>query len=182
MSGEALVIVQRLHTGNNMTVGIYMIDTFCRGLRDSLFKFRISHEEFDNYFGIESIAANWKKSHTTKPTTGFTVRLPGPKTPDLNPIHHLIWPLLSWRKTPKKYLILTCLSAKMANTSSLPRVPLTSTDIYPYWKKIWAMISTMSFKTATIPILMTSSLMMRNDKLLRLHCNSANNPAYLCPQ
>lgn len=61
MSGEALVIVQRLHTGNNMTVGIYMIDTFCRGLRDSLFKFRISHEEFDNYFGDRIYSSELKE-------------------------------------------------------------------------------------------------------------------------
>lgn len=45
--GEGYVIVSRNHTGGNITMACYLIDTNCLGVKDSFYHFRISEEEFD---------------------------------------------------------------------------------------------------------------------------------------
>ena len=40
-SGEAVAIVTRCHPKGTFTVGIFLIDTFCIGIRDSFYRFNI---------------------------------------------------------------------------------------------------------------------------------------------
>lgn len=47
--GEGYVIVSRLHTGGKISFACYLIDTYCTGIKDSLYKLRIEEEELD-YF------------------------------------------------------------------------------------------------------------------------------------
>ena len=46
--GLATVVVVRRHPQNTYTCGYYLVDTFCRGVKDSLYKFSISGEELEN--------------------------------------------------------------------------------------------------------------------------------------
>ena len=46
--GLAEVLVSRRHTGGNYTFGIYLVDTLCLGLKDSIFKFNITPADFDS--------------------------------------------------------------------------------------------------------------------------------------
>lgn len=46
-SGIANVLVSRAHINGNFTVGIYLIDLRCLGVKDSAFKFNIPLEEFE---------------------------------------------------------------------------------------------------------------------------------------
>jgi hypothetical protein len=46
--GECTIIVCRKHSNNNLTFGIYLVDIFCLGLKDSLYHFNISAVEFDD--------------------------------------------------------------------------------------------------------------------------------------
>lgn len=44
-AGDAIVIVSRLHKQNTYTLGFYLVDTFCRGVYDSFYKFNLSEDE-----------------------------------------------------------------------------------------------------------------------------------------
>lgn len=46
-SGEAVAIVTRCHPKGTFTVGIFLIDTFCIGIRDSFYRFNIGSSELD---------------------------------------------------------------------------------------------------------------------------------------
>ena len=47
-SGVANVLVSRAHINGNFTVGIYLIDLRCLGIKDSAFKFNIPIDEFED--------------------------------------------------------------------------------------------------------------------------------------
>lgn len=46
-SGLASIFVSRKHSNGNVTLGIYLVDTYARGTKDTLFKFNIIHSEFE---------------------------------------------------------------------------------------------------------------------------------------
>ena len=47
--GEGYVVVSRLHTGGKISFACYLIDTYCTGVKDSLYKLRIEEEDFDDF-------------------------------------------------------------------------------------------------------------------------------------
>ncbi len=46
--GETPVIVARRHASGKFTIGLYLIDTFCVGLKDSFYHFNIDSQEYDD--------------------------------------------------------------------------------------------------------------------------------------
>ena len=67
--GEGIVLVVRQHAGGNFTVGAYLVDIWCRGIRDTFYRVRVEKEELDELIeqfetqGIEPVeyeeAHNW---------------------------------------------------------------------------------------------------------------------------
>ena len=45
--GEGSVIVTRRHTGGRVSVAMYLVDTYCIGVKDSLFRLRLEEEELE---------------------------------------------------------------------------------------------------------------------------------------
>lgn len=45
--GEGHVIVTRRHTGGRISVAIYLVDTYCLGVKDSFFRLRLEEEELE---------------------------------------------------------------------------------------------------------------------------------------
>lgn len=43
-------MVVRRHQGRSRTVGLYMVDTFCLGLKDSAYRFSLSETEYEDFF------------------------------------------------------------------------------------------------------------------------------------
>jgi len=55
-SGIANILVSRIHTNGNFTLGIYLVDLLCLGIKDTTFKFNVDIAEMD-YF-IELVNAD----------------------------------------------------------------------------------------------------------------------------
>lgn len=55
--GMATIVVARRHTNGNYTLGIYLVDTFCLGLKDSVYKFNITEEEYEEYKELLSVSS-----------------------------------------------------------------------------------------------------------------------------
>lgn len=47
-SGIAEIIIAHSHVNGNITLGLYLVDTYCLGLKDSFFRFNISIEEYND--------------------------------------------------------------------------------------------------------------------------------------
>lgn len=47
--GLATIVVARRHTNGNYTLGIYLADTFCLGVKSSMYRFNISAVEYKEY-------------------------------------------------------------------------------------------------------------------------------------
>ena len=47
--GIATINVARRHSNGNITLGFYLVDTFCLGVKDSLFKFNISEISYQEF-------------------------------------------------------------------------------------------------------------------------------------
>lgn len=45
------VIVSRRHAGGNYTFGIYLVDTFCTGVKQTFYKFNVSPSDFEDFVG-----------------------------------------------------------------------------------------------------------------------------------
>lgn len=45
--GMATIIVIRKHTNGNFTVGVYLVDTFARGTKDTFYRFNIDKQSLD---------------------------------------------------------------------------------------------------------------------------------------
>lgn len=61
--GLASIVVTRKHKQGTYTVGMYMVDTFCLGVKDTLYKFCISESEYEyltqgGMFDTEEISYN----------------------------------------------------------------------------------------------------------------------------
>lgn len=52
--GEGYVVVSRLHTGGKISFACYLVDTYCIGVKDSMYKLRTEKEEFD--YILESLS------------------------------------------------------------------------------------------------------------------------------
>ena len=44
--GMAEVVVSRIHVNGNITFGVYMVDLFCMGVKDTFFNFNVPVEEY----------------------------------------------------------------------------------------------------------------------------------------
>ena len=47
--GEGYVLVSRLHTGGKISFACYLVDTYCTGVKDSLYKLRIEEDDFNDF-------------------------------------------------------------------------------------------------------------------------------------
>ncbi len=52
--GLAQVFIARKHSNDNLTVGIYLVDVFCLGVKDTFYRFNISTIEYDDF--IENVS------------------------------------------------------------------------------------------------------------------------------
>lgn len=50
--GEAVACVVRLHPQHTYTVGVYLIDTFCLGVKDSYWYFSIGEQNFEELMSV----------------------------------------------------------------------------------------------------------------------------------
>jgi len=60
-TGIANIMVSRKHTNGNFTLGIYLVDLKCLGIKDTTFKFNVSEDELDyfaDFVGVNEIAYN----------------------------------------------------------------------------------------------------------------------------
>ena len=48
-SGMATIIISRIHTSGYVTFGVYLVDLFCLGVKDTVYQFNIPGFEFDQY-------------------------------------------------------------------------------------------------------------------------------------
>lgn len=48
-SGLATILVARRHVSGNYTLGVYLTDIFCLGVKDSFYRFNISVEDYEEY-------------------------------------------------------------------------------------------------------------------------------------
>jgi hypothetical protein len=48
-SGMASIIVSRIHTNENITFCLYLVDLLCLGVKDSSYKFNVTETEFRNF-------------------------------------------------------------------------------------------------------------------------------------
>jgi len=67
-NGMAYVFITRKHSNDNITVGIYLVDTYCLGVKDSYYKFNISPFELDEiindiYEGISFAPIDYVLAH-----------------------------------------------------------------------------------------------------------------------
>ena len=47
--GEGIAIVSRVHTGGRVSFAVYLIDSWCTGVKDTYFRLRMEEDEFQSY-------------------------------------------------------------------------------------------------------------------------------------
>lgn len=57
--GETTVLIARRHASGKYTIGLYLVDTFCLGLKDTFYKFNVSSQEYDDLLDQISIGGNY---------------------------------------------------------------------------------------------------------------------------
>ena len=57
--GETTVLIVRRHASGKYTIGLYLVDTFCLGLKDTFYKFNVSSQEYDDLLDQISIGGNY---------------------------------------------------------------------------------------------------------------------------
>lgn len=63
-TGIANILVSRKHTNGNFTLGIYLVDLKCLGIKDTTFKFNVSEEELAYYADfVGGIEIEYNKVH-----------------------------------------------------------------------------------------------------------------------
>lgn len=91
--GRTPVVVARQHVSGNYTVGLYIIDTWCRGVKDSHYRFNIDEFEYAELKNLLFIAST-------------------PMKVSYNEVHNLIYGALSYAEDlgiqPDKNFALTC--------------------------------------------------------------------------
>ena len=48
-AGMATILVSRIHTNEHITFGIYLVDLFCLGVKDTIYQFNIPGFEYNEY-------------------------------------------------------------------------------------------------------------------------------------
>ncbi len=51
-NGLASVVVNRVHVTGNITIGIYLVDVFCLGLKNTSFRFNMPYDEYEEFFDM----------------------------------------------------------------------------------------------------------------------------------
>lgn len=59
--GISNVIVARQHMSGNITVGVYMVDTYCLGVKDTLYRFNVSEEDYEELKSMFATKAAFKQ-------------------------------------------------------------------------------------------------------------------------
>lgn len=65
-SGMANILIIRQHTGGNSTCGVYLVDLFALGLKDSFYFFNLKPEEFEHKFietGLFNLEIDYELAH-----------------------------------------------------------------------------------------------------------------------
>ncbi|SDG78682.1 hypothetical protein SAMN05421827_11146 [Pedobacter terrae] len=63
-SGMANILVSRKHTNGNVTIGFYLVDLKCLGVKDAFFKFNVSEDEmFDLIDYIKGEEIEYNQAH-----------------------------------------------------------------------------------------------------------------------
>ena len=57
--GETTVLIARRHASGKYTIGLYLVDTFCLGLKDTFYKFNVSSQEYDDLLDQINIGGNY---------------------------------------------------------------------------------------------------------------------------
>lgn len=52
--GTVNIVIARIHANGNLTIGIYMVDLFCLGIRDTHFRFNTTTDEYEDLLDIMS--------------------------------------------------------------------------------------------------------------------------------
>ena len=50
--GSANVVIARIHTNGNLTVGAYLVDLLCMGVKDTVYQFNISQEDYREFLDM----------------------------------------------------------------------------------------------------------------------------------
>ncbi len=58
-AGEGHVIISRVHTGGRVSIGVYLLDIWCVGVKDSFYRLRLDEYEFEDL--IESYALDLRE-------------------------------------------------------------------------------------------------------------------------
>ena len=61
-TGISSIIIARRHKTGNMTVGLYLTDLFCLGLKDAQYRFNLSPEDYSDF---KDIYPDWKQCDYT---------------------------------------------------------------------------------------------------------------------
>jgi hypothetical protein len=62
--GLASVIVARVHKSGCYTIGVYLVDIFCLGVKDSMYKFNVSHNELDEFMeNLNYVSISYNEAH-----------------------------------------------------------------------------------------------------------------------
>jgi hypothetical protein len=82
----SMLVVRRLPNGN-FAFGMYMLDKYCLGLKNTTFKIDLSMDDYEDFIDEISYTLGELQECTMLPhTTGYTEELPTPKTWDSSPI------------------------------------------------------------------------------------------------
>ena len=57
--GETTVLIARRHASGKYTIGLYLVDIFCLGLKDTFYKFNVSSQEYDDLLDQINIGGNY---------------------------------------------------------------------------------------------------------------------------
>jgi len=64
--GECNILIARQHVNGNYTLGFYLVDTYCLGIKDAGYRFNISAEEYDDikiHFSDNLVMTTYNEAH-----------------------------------------------------------------------------------------------------------------------
>ena len=68
-SGNATIVVARRHTNGHFTIGTYLVDLYCLGVKDTAYNFNVDKEQLDEIletsqsFGVAMIPCDYAEAH-----------------------------------------------------------------------------------------------------------------------
>ncbi|NJN35204.1 MAG: hypothetical protein HC817_14095 [Saprospiraceae bacterium] len=48
-NGLASIVVSRVHVTGNVTIGVYLVDIYCLGLKNTTFRFNMPYDEYEEF-------------------------------------------------------------------------------------------------------------------------------------